>query len=390
MFAGKRFFSFLLAFALCLGFSDWVFAEEKTDMKWRDEYNGVKYNAVSIDLNSDKYEIGVSTGYDGTMESEPFADQIKRNNAIIASNGNFFSSYTAQGTREYYGTVVKKGIYDNKGSLGSIGFNSDNRAIFFEFIEKQRPDFLKEKDIQWAVSGDPIIVKDGKNVTGQFKTTRNDLDNPAARTAMGYTADNKLLIITSRRATIREMGDILLKLGAVNGVNLDGGASSALYYRGETVTPAGRNLNVIFYVKEVKPIEAVKSNSKLLLNDKEVEATAYNIENNNYVQLRDLADLLSDTNSKFDIRWESSDNSISLVKYEEYQKPLDAWEKKTYPENAVAKKSKFVVKLSGEALKLKGYNINGNNYYKLRDLANYLEFEVVWNAEKKQVELSTR
>lgn len=390
MFTGKRFFSFLLAFALCFGFSDWVFAEEKTDMKWKDEYNGVKYNAVSIDLNSDQYEIGVSTGYDGTMESEPFADQIKRNNAIIASNGNFFSSYTEQGTRKYYGTVVKKGVYDNEGSLGSIGFNSDNKAIFFEFIEKQRPDFLKEKDIQWAVSGEPIIVKDGQNVTGQFKTTRNDLDGKAARTAMGYTADNKLLIITSRRATIREMGDILLKLGAVNGVNLDGGASSALYYRGETPTPAGRNLNVVFYIKEVKPIQAVKSNSKLLLDNKEVQALAYNIENNNYVQLRDLADLLSSTDAKFDVRWEPGDNSILLVKDEKYVKSLDSFEGRVYPEQTFAKKSKSTVKLSAKTLNLKGYNIDGNNYYKLRDLAEHLGFKVVWNAEKKQVELSTK
>lgn len=225
-------------------------AKGKTDWFWRDKINGVNVNIVKVDLDSGNYDIGISTGQDKEKFSESFKSQIKRNNADIACNGNFFSSYVGQGGREYYGTAVKNGVYDHKGSLGSIGFDSNNKAIFFEFIKSQLPGLIEDNNIMSAVSGDPIIVHSGRNVSGEFKTTRKDIESKAARTAMGYTSDNQLLIITSRSATIREMGDILISLGANFGINLDGGASSALYYRGQYPTPAGRELNVVFYIKD--------------------------------------------------------------------------------------------------------------------------------------------
>lgn len=82
----------LLMLLLCFSFvvmsSMDVFANSKeaTDMSWSDSYDFgsgtvVKYNAVRVDLNLDRYEIGVSTGYDKTEESEPFIKQIERNKA---------------------------------------------------------------------------------------------------------------------------------------------------------------------------------------------------------------------------------------------------------------------------------------------------------------------
>lgn len=243
----------------------------------------------------------------------------------------------------------------------------------------------------WAVSGDPIIVKDGLNVTGEFKTTRNDLDSPAARTAMGYTKENVLLIITSRKATIRQMGDILIKLGAVYGVNLDGGASSALYYRGKTLTPAGRDLNVVFYIRDLDqpqpPSSAIKSDAKFTLFGEEVQLASYNIEGNNYVQLRDLANILKDSNAKFDLSWNAADNSILLEKGREYTQ-IQEMKKPVLLDKADAYRSRSVVTLDGKKLKLKGFNIGGNNYYKLRDLSPYLDIKIIWYEYSKTIEIS--
>lgn len=58
--------------------------------------------------------------------------------------------------------------------------------------------------------------------------------------------------------------------------------------------------------------------------------------------------------------------------------------------NAVPTSSKVLV--NGEVVAFDAYNINGSNYFKLRDLAKILsgtekQFEVTWNNENKAIEL---
>lgn len=53
-----------------------------------------------------------------------------------------------------------------------------------------------------------------------------------ARSAISVTKDNKLLLLTVNQATIKDLAEIMKDLGAKEAMNLDGGASSRLYYRG--------------------------------------------------------------------------------------------------------------------------------------------------------------
>ena len=96
-----------------------------------------------------------------------------------------------------------------------------------------------------AVTGAPRIVANGKlslnlkaeSVAESFSTTRHP------RTAIGVTAEGKLLLVTvdgrqpklSRGASLPELAAILLAQGAVDAVNLDGGGSSACSVRGALV-----------------------------------------------------------------------------------------------------------------------------------------------------------
>jgi exopolysaccharide biosynthesis protein len=63
---------------------------------------------------------------------------------------------------------------------------------------------------------------------------------PENRTAIGITADDKLIIVTvsnaalgpdSAGATLLQLADILESLGAVHALNLDGGSSTTMYLR---------------------------------------------------------------------------------------------------------------------------------------------------------------
>jgi len=99
----------------------------------------------------------------------------------------------------------------------------------------------EETDIRQIIGGGPRLVRDGKvEITGKEERFQNDIligRNP--RTALGITADNKLLLVTvngrqpniSVGMTLNELADFLIELGAVQAMNLDGGGSTTMVVR---------------------------------------------------------------------------------------------------------------------------------------------------------------
>jgi len=63
------------------------------------------------------------------------------------------------------------------------------------------------------------------------------------RSGIGIRADGSIVVVTVGSATIKELGAILVQLGAKQGMNLDGGASSGLYADGKLRTVPGRSLS---------------------------------------------------------------------------------------------------------------------------------------------------
>ena len=75
------------------------------------------------------------------------------------------------------------------------------------------------------------------------------IDDKHPRTAMGYTADGKLIILAiegrhpgiAEGATLTETAQLLIELGCVEGLNLDGGGSTCLLVNGKhTITPSDK------------------------------------------------------------------------------------------------------------------------------------------------------
>lgn len=95
---------------------------------------------------------------------------------------------------------------------------------------------IEKLGIRDAVSFGPFLI-----VNGEPMITYGDGGwGIAPRTAIGQTKDGTILLLVidgrqmgSLGATLKDVQDILLKHGAVNGANLDGGSSSTLVYQGE-------------------------------------------------------------------------------------------------------------------------------------------------------------
>lgn len=130
--------------------------------------------------------------------------------------------------------------------------------------------------------------------------------------------------------------------------------------------------------KHKDSVIAKYSTVKLKLNQNQVlEIEAYNIDNNNYFKLRDIAKLINETNQKFSVDWNSSKKLISLSSGESYRATGSELQEGD-GENKEAILSASKLELDGKEVLLTAYSINGNTYYKIRDLAKTIGFEVEW------------
>ena len=126
------------------------------------------------------------------------------------------------------------------------------------------PSFSNWK-MQTAIGGGPVLVQNNQvsiSNNEEQKFTGKAINDRHPRTAMGYTKDNKLiiLVIEGRNknavgATLVEEAQILKDLGCVEALNLDGGGSSCLLINGkETIKPSDANgqrpVPAVFMIKK--------------------------------------------------------------------------------------------------------------------------------------------
>lgn len=146
---------------------------------------------------------------------------------------------------------------------------------------------------------------------------------------------------------------------------------------------------VICSMITVNAEDAKGNRTKLDLNGKSVELEAYNIGGNNFFKLRDLATIFNDTDKKFNVEWNKNANSIEIVGGKNYDKQGNELVigKNLGKENANKTNSKVIY--NGKELNLVAYNIKGNNYFKLRDIAEKLNVFTGYNSNTKTIALDT-
>jgi hypothetical protein len=121
---------------------------------------------------------------------------------------------------------------------------SDKIGLVYDLAEKW-------KDVIQAITGGPLLVKDGQAVHKDSLVTekfRNEMLSPNSRTAIG-TSNNKELILVvvdrqrplSTGVTYDDLAEIMKDAGAVNAIGLDGGHTSTMYINGKVVNKPLRN-----------------------------------------------------------------------------------------------------------------------------------------------------
>ena len=228
-------------------------AEEK---EWGDieifEVKGSTYYGTMIYLK-DPSRLSVATIFPWRSTGVTLDELVESAGAIGGINGGLYNSYNNSGGAPY-GVVV---------SNGEIQLNEPQSWPGLVLIGLTDEHILQIIDVSAMTPGDVVALVEEKHIRDAvtFQEESSDANNHFVqliingearemngagsglnpRTAIGQRADGSLLLlVTDGRgknghtgASAFDLINIMMKYGAVNAANLDGGSSSCMYYKGE-------------------------------------------------------------------------------------------------------------------------------------------------------------
>ena len=113
------------------------------------------------------------------------------------------------------------------------------KAKRFTLNIKMNPDW---KNVNHIISGGPYLIKNGDIYVDMSAQKLSAIGGRNPRTAIGYTRDNHLIMLTadgregsSIGLTLMELASLMKEFGCVNAMNLDGGGSTVMYVKGQVV-----------------------------------------------------------------------------------------------------------------------------------------------------------
>lgn len=214
---------------------------------------GVGVNVVTVNPKGDSVNIVLGLAK-GTVLSqarfgrESFGSMVRRFKPRVAINGTHFNLKT----NAPVGALVMEGrlIYDGLSS-GVLTIAEDGTVKIQYHRSRFGRDFRWATNIRTAIGAGPMLLRNGRVVLVPYDEGFGDpsLFALARRSAVGVTAHGKLLLTTVHTPiTLNKLAFIMLSLGAVDAMALDGGSSSALYSNGEFITKPQRQLTNVILV----------------------------------------------------------------------------------------------------------------------------------------------
>ena len=130
------------------------------------------------------------------------------------------------------------------------------------------------------------------------------------------------------------------------------------------------------------------SNAKVYIDGVESEFEIYNINGYNYFKLRDISFVLNGTQKQFNVTWSGDGNIINMESKSQYT-PVGGEMQSRGVNYQVAEPSNAKLALDGHGAVAIAFNIQGNNYFKLRDIAAAIDFYVAWDNTKNVIIIDT-
>lgn len=136
---------------------------------------------------------------------------------------------------------------------------------------------------------------------------------------------------------------------------------------------------------------AVPNLSPIYVDGAPTMLSAFTIGGSNYFKLRDVALLLSQQSSpyRFSVDFDVQSPTILLTRGAEYEPQGSEFQDAGLRVRACTQTTTPIL-LDGEPCRPAAYQIAGNNYFKLRDLADIFGFGVEWDEQSRSILITTR
>ncbi len=137
-------------------------------------------------------------------------------------------------------------------------------------------------------------------------------------------------------------------------------------------------------------VTATKTASKVTVNGEVESFDAYTINGNNYFKLRDIAYVLSGTEKQFEVTWDGAKNAINLMSNKAYTVTGGEMSISAEIKAKSATLSTSKIYLDDNLVSVTAYTINGNNYFKLRDLGSTFNVGIEWDGKNNTIVIDTK
>lgn len=198
-------------------------------------------------------EIASGTGMDirpalarDRHSGEEFSEMIRRLRPYAAINGTFYDKQMKPlGDIVIDGKLVNHGAYRH-----ALAITKSGKTVL---ISRKNGKFGWSK-YRAGIAAGPRLVHKGKialdPVADGFSKRSKSIS--AWRSGAGITKKGNLLLVTAKKSlTFAEFAQVMLDLGSVEALNLDGGGACGLYYRGRTLAfPTLRMTNMLVVYKK--------------------------------------------------------------------------------------------------------------------------------------------
>ncbi|MCD8390987.1 MAG: copper amine oxidase N-terminal domain-containing protein [Firmicutes bacterium] len=131
---------------------------------------------------------------------------------------------------------------------------------------------------------------------------------------------------------------------------------------------------------KVNTVTASQSAAPIKVNGTTWDVSGYSVNNSNYYNIRDIAMILRNTGACFNVDWDSSLNAVAITTLTKYV--IIGGELEGTLTNAQdIQENTAPIYVDGQLVELAAYNIDGSNYFQIRDLADIIGFTVDWDGE---------
>jgi exopolysaccharide biosynthesis protein len=206
---------------------------------------GVRCQIVRVDTRSANVRVGLilAQGFPGGDES--FSSMIQRSRPTVAINGAYFSKET----RLPIGDIAVNGELMHSGRMGTVFTVGKDGLLDIQRVTRHKT--YRWPDAKVALGCGPALVLDGKvEVAWQAEGFRDPhVTGKAQRMALGYDQKGTLYFVHIRQGVSFETEAKIMKaLGCFEAMNLDAGASLAMYANGRNLQSPGRKLTNVLAV----------------------------------------------------------------------------------------------------------------------------------------------